>query len=81
MVSFSKRIETEWGKFNFYFNEIYTMEGRRFHISLIGRDMKALMFHMKANESKWEFVNSSNCPEWLTKLEKELSNLIKESLK
>ncbi|GAC1495909.1 MAG: hypothetical protein NVS1B13_26280 [Flavisolibacter sp.] len=50
-------------------------------ISLIGRDMKALMFHMKANESKWEFVNSSNCPEWLTKLEKELSNLIKESLK
>ncbi len=81
MQSFSKRIQTDWGNFNFYFNEIYSADGRRFHISVIERDKKAIMFHMKANEAKWEFVNSTNCPEWLIKLESELSNTIRESLK
>lgn len=39
-MHFIKDIETMYGEFNFYINEIETPEGKMYHISVLEKDKK-----------------------------------------
>ena len=71
-----KAIETMYGKFNFYINEIETPEGIMHHISVIGKDKKACMFVMEKHNRRWYIKNPVNCPDWIINIEPTLSDEI-----
>lgn len=81
MRHFEKAIETLYGKFNFYINEIETAEGLLFHVSVIDKDKKACMFLMEKHLRRWYIKNPVNCPEWIINIEPVLSDEIGETLK
>ena len=80
MQHFLKRLESNKTFLNFYFNRIYTVEGDRFHISVVGTDKKAYSFIMQQKGDIWQIVNAQNCPSWIVELEEDLSKAIIESL-
>jgi len=75
---FTKKIKTDQGFLNFYINKLSTADGTRYHISVIDKSHKANIFQMKEEGKKWILVNPSNCPEWILKIERELSDFIVE---
>ncbi|MGZ5190260.1 MAG: hypothetical protein ACXWCZ_04525 [Flavisolibacter sp.] len=77
MSHFMKRMETSLGHLSFYFNRIFTAEGLRYHVSVRVRG-EALAFNMHLVDTKWELVNSTNCPEWLNEMQPKLSETIIE---
>jgi hypothetical protein len=81
MPYFTKRIKTDRGDLNFYFNRIYTAEGLRFHISVIDKDKKSHAFNVQEDNGKWFLVNAPNCPYWIADLEKQFEKAIIEHLK
>ena len=80
MLNFTRRIKTPLGHLSFYFNEIYTIHGVQFHISVVGPDRKVLAFSMREMQGKWQLQNSQTCPGWIVDLEEELGKSITEEL-
>ncbi len=77
MPFFTARLKTSQGGLTFYFNRIYTVEGVRYHVSVVGPDGKVHAFNVYYQEEKWKLVNSDNCPDWIVEIENEISNAIK----
>ena len=80
MQHFFKHLEYYKTYLNFYFNRIFTVEGDRFHISVVGTDKKAYSFLMQQKGISWHIVNPDNCPAWIVELEEKLSHTIIELL-
>jgi hypothetical protein len=80
MPHFTKRLEVEKTFLNFYFNRIYTADGQRYYISVIGKDKKTYTFHMVEQGPAWKLLNPGNCPDWIVAVEKEISEHIKSHL-
>jgi hypothetical protein len=78
MRNFVKCLDTLYGNFNFYINEIETAEGRMFHISMIGKDKKACMFVMEKHHLRWYIKHPINYPDWIINIEPILSDEIGE---
>ena len=79
MTRFTKRIETLEGDFNFYFNVLFAPEGMLYHISVVGKDKKGYSFKMKKLDEAWVLYHPSNCPEWIIRIEPQVSRAIIES--
>ena len=79
MQHFTKQIKTDWGLFTFYFNRIYTVDGIRYHVSFNDKNRKVIIFHMQLQSGVWKFANSENFPEWLQKLETQISDIIQQN--
>ena len=77
-LHFSARIKTSQGYLTFYFNRIFTADGVRYHVSVLGNNKKSLMFNMEEKEGRWYLVNPSNCPDWLVNVEPLLSDKIEK---
>jgi hypothetical protein len=80
MQHFTKRITIGQSFLNFYFNKIFTVEGIRYHVSVVGTDKKAYSFNMELKENDWVLSNPRNCPSWITDLEKEFSQTINDNI-
>ena len=80
MEHFVKYIETMYGKFNFYINEIETPEGQMYHVSVIGKDKKQVMFVMEKHFNRWYIKNPIHCPDWIINIEPVLSDEIVQAL-
>jgi hypothetical protein len=74
---FSKMLKTEAGTFNFYFNFLNGIEGKRFHISTIDNFRKSVMFFMVKHGDRWRLENR-NHPTWILNLEEMLENILLE---
>lgn len=79
MQHFTKRIEVEGHFYSFYFNRIFTVEGIRYHVSVVDKNRKAHSFNMKEQEGKWVIVNQRKHVGWIVKLEPKLSEIIIEN--
>ena len=79
MQHFTKRIEVNDSYYGFYFNRIYTVEGVRYHISVVDKERKAHSFNMMEKKGVWVLVKPETCPEWIAKLEPTLSGIIHEN--
>ena len=80
MPYFTSKLKTPLGILNFYFNRIFTAEGIRYHVSVIDHERKAHSFNMEETGEVWKLVNGSNCPDWITILEKEIEQAILKHL-
>jgi hypothetical protein len=80
MSYFTKNIQTQKGVLTFYFNRIYTVNGAKYHVS--ARDSTAAHYFMMAGgNEQWHFSDSTELPEWIIELEKELEKAINNHLK
>lgn len=80
MPHFTKTIGTDQGFMNFYFNGIFTAQGERYHVSAIGRNNRAIIFHLEKTGKKWCLVETQDMPDWLPTIEQKLSDAISEHL-
>ena len=80
MPHFTKLLHTKEGNVIFYFNRIYTVEGTRYHVSVMDTTRHSFAFNMQENRGTWKMVNTGSCPEWIIKLEPEISNAIIEHI-
>lgn len=78
MPDFTKAIETDLGFMNFWFDRIFTTQGVRYHISAIGRNDKAIIFHMEEVDGTWVIIKTKETPVWVEGLENKLSKAISE---
>ena len=76
MQQFSKFIEYGNDSFTFYFNSIYTVEGDRYHVSVVGKDKKVYSFLMKKDGERWVMTNPDNCPHWINHMQDQYSAAI-----
>ena len=77
MPHFVKRLEvTHQGCLNFYFNLIYTPYGERYHVSVVSRDKKAVIFNMEEHFGTWRLVDPATCPGWIVAMQRQLSTEI-----
>jgi hypothetical protein len=77
MPRFSGNIKTSNGNLNFSFNRVYTVEGVSYHVSVVDKERNVIIFHMVEDEGKWKIRECDNCPDYIKKVEKELSDKIK----
>jgi hypothetical protein len=80
MPHFTKIIGTEYGSMNFYFNRIFIAEGIRYHVSAIGTNGRAIIFHLEKIGNNWCLVKTEDVPHWLLAIEQKLSNAISEHI-
>lgn len=81
MSSFIKRIKTEQGSLNFYFNPLISATYIRYLVSVVAKDRKTYMFQMQEESGTWVIVEQHQvCPRWITALEKDYSNAIGKQL-
>jgi hypothetical protein len=78
MPHFTSSIRTAVGSMNFYFNSIETAFGNHYHLSTIGKNGKAIIFHMEQHSDRWRVVRSDDTPEWVVDVEEKLSQKITE---
>ena len=77
MRAFSKRIQTKEGFHpSFFFTKIYTIQGVRFHVSVIDKDNRAHAFYMELIHLEWKITNAARLPDWIIDVENELQEII-----
>ena len=79
MQHFIKRIETGNRWYNFYFNLIHSVDGIRFHVSVVDSG-KTTSLLMRQHENKWVMISKENCPPWILDVESRLSDAILENI-
>jgi hypothetical protein len=72
MASFTTRIQTKDGAFQFYFNRIFTTNGVRYHISVMDRQNKSHVFYMELENGSWHLVDESRTPDWIVSVQSDL---------
>ena|SRR5215212_7474218 len=77
MPHFTKRVSTDDGVVNFYFNRVYTVNGIKYHIS-VTKKQRSHYFMMEDGEAGWHFSDITSLPEWIIELEKKLETAIVE---
>ncbi|RYE26790.1 MAG: hypothetical protein EOP48_34925 [Sphingobacteriales bacterium] len=70
MVHFTKQIETPKGSRKFYFNRIFTVDGVKYHVSVV--DTSSCYFIIQKQSGNWKISTQSNVPSWLLDVESEL---------
>ena len=73
---FNATVKTENGYMNFYFNKIYHNGLKQYHVSVMGRDNKAIIFYMEEKRDGWVIINKSTYPYWLQRIETKMAELI-----
>lgn len=76
MMHFTTRLKVCEDHVSFYFNRVYAADGARYHISMVGKDNKSIVFYMKKKEKQWHIVKPKNYPNWLVAIEPLLCNEI-----
>ena len=81
MPHFTRRIKTEEGTLNFYFNRLYTADGTRYHVSAM--DTKRNTYHCNIihTDGRWKLVAGSHCPDLIEVLEPLLEQIILDHLR
>jgi len=75
-------IQTAFGLFNVYLNRLNEPDENLYHISFVDKNNKLHSMQMHFADGKWIFVSPNTYPDWVTRLEKQFSDLImKEILK
>ena len=81
MPHFVNRIQTGKGTLNFYFNRIYTVDGTKYHVSVVNGALSHY-FIMQDGGERWDFSDITILPQWLielrTKLETAINNHLQE---
>ena len=78
MHSFSQRLDTQQGYLSFYFNEIGTGAGVRFHVSVAGKGNKVYTAIMEKKAGQWVLIDPAACPHWIVVLEKVFEQVIQD---
>ena len=80
MQTFTKRVLIDEG-FNpaFFFTKICTLNGVRFHVSVIDLEDQAHNFNMDLKGEQWRIINCPLIPDWIIDVEKQLQEIIIES--
>ena len=76
MPHFKKHIPTDFGNPEFFFNRIFTPIGTKYHVGVLDSERRHIFFNMEAKEGKWHIADAPKIPDWLLKIESELSNAI-----
>jgi hypothetical protein len=80
LENFTKLIPIEDGfAAQFFFNKTNAQTGLRCYISVIGKDKRPHFFVMEQAGDSWRISQSIRVPEWVMKVEKELSDVIIEN--
>ena len=81
MQTFSKRVLIDAG-FSpaFFFSKIYTMNGVRFHVSVIDLLNRTHHFNMILKNSEWKIINAPEIPSWIMNVEKQLQEVVLENM-
>jgi hypothetical protein len=79
MPHFTKELKTDFGYAEFVFNRMYTVEGMRYYVSVNDNNHNSYFFRMQALGSRWIVVDK-NVPEWVLKLQNELSDAVVEHM-
>jgi hypothetical protein len=72
MQSFSKRLRSVGGSFNFYFNPLPDKFDARYHVSFVDKDNRARSFIMLKYGDHWSLQDPGQCPEAIRHLEYQL---------
>ena len=78
MPHFTKRLKTEFGNPEFFFNRIFTVSGVRYHVSVRDDKRKSHLFNMDVKSGVWFIVNAPKTADWIIALESKLSSAIIE---
>ena len=76
---FHSSIATEKGVFNFYFNKVETTDGNRYHVSVIDRLGKAIIFLIHEINKEWLIIPAPEPPDWIMSLQEKLGEVIREN--
>ena len=76
MITFSQRFNFEEDFITFYFNFCTTNESAYYIVSVVDRESKTYIFHMKEHTGKWVLTNPEKCPRWIVEMEHQLSDII-----
>ena len=81
MSYFTKKIHCKHNGFHeFSFNGIDTIDGLKFHITVLCDSCQHVHFTMHECKGGWEFINAPQPPQWILHLENELSRAINDNL-
>ena len=81
MQTFSKRISIEPGfEPEFHFAKIYTIQGVRFHVSVVDKEGQAWAFNMVLKELEWIIINGPQVPCWVMDKEEQLQEIIIDNM-
>ena len=81
MQTFTKRVTIEPGfDPEFHFTKIYTINGVRFHVSVIDMEDQAWAFNMVLKNLEWKIINAPEVPSWIINAEKQLEEIILENM-
>lgn len=81
MQHFSTRIAITHGfnpEFSFY--RIFTVNGSRFHISVMDQERKHYYFNMDEKHGQWKIINAPKVPDWIMGVEKHLEQAIIDNM-
>jgi hypothetical protein len=82
MQSISVHITIEASfKPEFFFNRIYTVDGVRYHVSVIDTERKSWFFGMQERGGKWQIINAPKVPDWIIDVEKQLELAIYNNMR
>ena len=65
-----------FGLSEFYFTRIYSVNGIRYHISVLNPSTMSHHFTMEKNCNAWKFTNRELLPQWILTQEETLSEEI-----
>ena len=81
MQNFTKRIQIEQGSNpEFFFSRIYTLNGVRYHISVIDKQQQAFGFNIEMEKGKWKILDTADVPDWINNIEKKLEEIIFDNM-
>ena len=81
MQTFSKRIAVEPGfEPAFFFTKIHTVQGVRFHVSVIDMEGHAWAFNMLLKNLEWKIINAPQVPSWIMDIENQLQEIILDNI-
>ncbi len=78
MPFFSTRLKTSSGSLNFYFNCMVNVEGERYQVYVVRKDLGLQSFIMVHNTEKWTMLDPHDCPAWIIEFEDQLSQAIEQ---
>jgi len=78
MPHFTKRLKTDFGNPEFFFNRVFTVAGVRYHVSVHDEKRKVHFFNMNGKTGEWHIVTDVKTPEWIMNLQSQLSDAIIE---
>jgi len=60
----------------FGFTKMHTVDGTRYFVSVVDKQLKHIKFYMRQTPNGWQLVNLPPVPQWLIEIEGELNKAI-----